>query len=129
LVAILLSAYAVVVPVVVGGGLALPLPGRVAIALGITLPLAAALGTALPIGLQELRGHGGAAVVPWAWGVNGAASVVGTTLATMLAMDAGNAVVLLAAAALYVVAAVCLWVTTRQSRRTADSGRCGLREG
>jgi hypothetical protein len=40
-------------------------------------------------------------LVPWAWGMNGALSVVGATLAIFIAMNWGFSVTLLAAAATY----------------------------
>ena len=43
-------------------------------------------------------------LVPWAWGVNGCASVVGAALATLLAMHLGFTAVVLAALALYALA-------------------------
>ena len=44
-------------------------------------------------------------LVPWAWGVNGCASVLSAILATLLAMSFGFCVVVLIAMALYVLAA------------------------
>jgi hypothetical protein len=110
----LLIAHARLGPSVVEAGLSLPLPARIAIGLGTIAPLGLVLGPALPTGLQELRGRG-AAAIPWAWGINGAASVVGATLATMLAMEAGNTAVLLAAAGSYLAAAACLHALSRRN--------------
>ncbi|HKM61106.1 MAG TPA: hypothetical protein VJY39_01320, partial [Acidisphaera sp.] len=44
--------------------------------------------------------------LPWAWGLNGAFSVVATPLANLLARESGFERVLLAAALLYGIAAV-----------------------
>jgi len=41
--------------------------------------------------------------VPWAWGINGCASVVSAALATLLAVDFGFSTVLWIALALYVL--------------------------
>ena len=49
-------------------------------------------------------GSGG--LLPWAWGLNGAFSVVATPLANLIAREAGFSRVLLCAAMLYVVALV-----------------------
>ena len=46
--------------------------------------------------------------MPWAWGINGCASVLAAILATLLAMTFGTRVVVLIAAALYVVAGLSL---------------------
>jgi hypothetical protein len=43
--------------------------------------------------------------VPWAWGINGFASVVSAVLATLLAIEFGFGVVIVIATALYAVAA------------------------
>jgi hypothetical protein len=43
-------------------------------------------------------------MLPWAWGLNGAFSVVATPLANLIAREAGFSRVLLSAAILYVVA-------------------------
>ena len=45
-------------------------------------------------------------IVPWGWGMNGAFSVVGATLAVFIAMNWGFSTTFLAAAAVYALAAV-----------------------
>ena len=42
-------------------------------------------------------------MIPWAWGMNGALSVLGATLAIFIAMNWGFRVTLLAASATYLV--------------------------
>jgi L-cystine uptake protein TcyP (sodium:dicarboxylate symporter family) len=44
--------------------------------------------------------------VPWAWGINGCASVLSAILATMLAMTFGTRMAVLTAAGLYLLAAL-----------------------
>ena len=44
--------------------------------------------------------------IPWAWGLNGFASVLSAALATLLAIEFGFNAVLLAAMVLYLAAAV-----------------------
>jgi hypothetical protein len=44
-------------------------------------------------------------LVPWAWGVNGCASVLSAILATLLAMNVGFGCVMFMAIALYLAAA------------------------
>lgn len=46
--------------------------------------------------------------IPWAWATNGSASVVGTVLATLIALSAGYRVVWWMAAASYLIAAVAI---------------------
>jgi len=57
-----------------------------------------------PIGLKRLT-DGAADFIPWAWGINGFASVVSAALATLLAIEFGFTVVVLLALGLYGAAA------------------------
>jgi hypothetical protein len=64
------------------------------------LPIGLTLGMFMPLGVACVaREH--PRLVPWAWGVNGIGSVMGTTLAVVIAMAWGFDVVALAAASLY----------------------------
>ena len=81
----------------------MPLPARVAAAFAVMIPLAGT-GMLFPLGLSKL-GQVRAELLPWAWAVNGCASVVATSLATLLALGAGFVVVLLSAGACYLIAA------------------------
>ena len=56
-------------------------------------------------------------MVPWAWGMNGAFSVVGATLAIFVAMNWGFHATLLTAAGSYLVGLISLFGVT--SRRAA----------
>ena len=87
-----------------------PLAGRMGIAFVAMLPLAA-MGMLFPLGLRYL-GRTRAELLPWAWAINGCASVVATSLATLLGLGAGLVTLLVAAAACYVVVALvaCHWV-------------------
>jgi hypothetical protein len=81
----------------------LPFAARVAIAVALLAPAGLALGTAMPVGLTRLAGlHRGA--VPWAWAVNGVASVLASVLAVAVAITWGFTVVMLLAVACYAVA-------------------------
>jgi len=75
--------------------------------LGLIAPLAFAMGIPFPVGLQTVSDLGGG-LVPWAWGWNGAMSVVGAALAAWIAVHFGFAVVTALAVALYLGAAVAL---------------------
>ena len=79
----------------------LPWLARAALVLALVAPVSLALGLPFPLGLSR-AGTGG--MLPWAWGLNGAFSVVATPLANLIARDAGFSRVLLCAAILYVVA-------------------------
>ncbi len=88
--------YVLATPVLAGlVGLATPL--KVALALGLIAPLAFAMGMPFPLGLARVPG----VLVPWAWGLNGFASVLSAALATLLAIEFGFSALVLAGAALY----------------------------
>ncbi|MDE2846587.1 MAG: hypothetical protein OXO51_07780 [Gemmatimonadota bacterium] len=85
-------------------GGAWPLGIRLAAVLVLIAPLAFAMGLPYPLGLRWF-GARSSALVPWAWGVNGCASVLASPLAMILAMQWGFVLTVTAAAACYVVAA------------------------
>src|SRR5581483_5167834 len=78
-----------------------PWLARAGLVLAVLAPASLALGLPFPLGLS-LLGEGGA--LPWAWGLNGAFSVVATPLANLVAREAGITRLLMAAAFLYAVA-------------------------
>jgi hypothetical protein len=80
----------------------LPFAARAALMLAVIAPGAVALGMPFPLGLRRAAEEGGG-FLPWAWGLNGALSVVATPLANLLAVQMGFQRVLLCAALLYVV--------------------------
>jgi hypothetical protein len=63
--------------------------GRAALAVAMIAPLAFAMGLPFPLVLARLRAAA-PRLVPWAWGVNGCASVVAAVLAGLLAMGLGT---------------------------------------
>jgi len=81
---------------------------RAAIAVALIAPLAMAMGMPFPVGLRQLRASA-AGLVPWAWAINGCASVVSAVLAVVLAMHFGFTAVILIAATLYCLAALIGW--------------------
>lgn len=82
--------------------LGLPWAARAAILLLVTAPVSVALGMPFPMGLAR-AGTTGGGFLPWAWGLNGAFSVVATPLANLVAVQYGFDRVLVVAAMLYVV--------------------------
>jgi hypothetical protein len=85
---------------------------RATLVLAVLVPVSLALGLPFPLGLAR-TGSGG--MLPWAWGLNGAFSVVATPLANLIAREAGFSRVLLSAAVLYVIALV-TFPAARKSR-------------
>jgi hypothetical protein len=84
-----------------------PLAARTLAAMLALAPLAFCMGLPFALGLQRIAADA-PALVPWAWAINGCASVLAAVLASWMAMHIGFQSVLLAAAALYAVAATSL---------------------
>jgi hypothetical protein len=87
--------------------LAASLPVRIAMTVLMQFPLGVALGMYFPTGLELLR-RMEPRLIPWAWAVNGVASVAATVLAVILAMEIGFSNVSLVAAGAYVVGTLSL---------------------
>jgi hypothetical protein len=85
---------------------------RIAIAVGVLVPIGLLLGIPMPTGLRLLRVRA-PEMVTWAWGINGALSVVGATLAIFIAMNWGFHATLLAASTTYLLGFVALRAATR----------------
>ena len=62
------------------------------------------MGMPFPLGLAGAEATD-ARLVPWAWAINGCASVAGAVLATLLAIHIGFTAVVVAALVLYGIAA------------------------
>jgi hypothetical protein len=87
------------------GGAGLGTVPRAALAVALVAPLAFAMGLPFPLVLARLRTTA-PALVPWAWGVNGCASVVAAVLAGLLAMGLGGRSLMLLGVLAYLLAAV-----------------------
>jgi hypothetical protein len=61
------------------------------------------MGMPFPLGLKKLDAAK-KKIVPWAWGVNGFASVISVSLAVILSVEFGFVIVLLLSALAYVLA-------------------------
>ena len=75
---------------------------RIGLAIVLLVPIGVALGIPMPTGLRMLAGRA-PEMVAWAWGMNGALSVFGATLAIFIAMNWGFQATLLSASAVYLV--------------------------
>ena len=65
------------------------------------------MGMPFPLGLQ-LVSKNQQQLVPWAWGINGCVSVISTSLATIIAVEAGFTTVMLLASGAYLMAFISL---------------------
>jgi SAM-dependent methyltransferase len=104
-IAAMVGAYAFLLPSLLAESMGLAQGWKVLLTMLLVAPLAFCLGMPFPLGLAAVAARA-EALVPWAWGINGFASVVATLLATLLAIHWGYSMVLLLAVVLYVVAAL-----------------------
>jgi hypothetical protein len=112
-VAVLVTTYAFGLSLVFDAALHLDLSLRIFIAVVAQMPIGLTLGMFMPLGIACVaREH--PRIVPWAWGINGVGSVIGTTLAVLLAMASSFTVVALSAVALYLLGTTML-VRTKAS--------------
>ena len=91
-----------------------PVLVRAMLVLLAAAPVSLALGLPFPLGLTQI---GDGRMLPWAWGLNGAFSVVATPLAGLMSRDIGFSSLLIAAAVLYSLAFLVLPVGVRQRGR------------
>jgi len=80
---------------------------RIALTVLLIAPAGVLMGMPLPAGIRLMTARD-SVLVPWAWGMNGALSVIGATLAVFIAMNWGFSVTLMTGAAIYLTAAVLL---------------------
>jgi hypothetical protein len=81
----------------------LPPSAKIGVTLGLIAPLAFFMGMPFPLGLADTA-VGAPELVPWAWGINGCASVLSAVLATLLAIEFGFSWVVIQALVLYGIA-------------------------
>ena len=89
-------------------GLWWPEAAKITATLALIAPLAFCMGLPFPLGLALVARHR-PVMIPWAWGINGCASVLSAILATVLAIHYGFTVVVGLALGLYILAAAVLY--------------------
>jgi hypothetical protein len=98
----LLVAWNFVLPLVFhSDAITWPVPAKIATSLVLILPLGFAMGLFFPQGIR-LVDRAAPALVPWAWGANSAASIVGSIFSLIFAIHFGFSATALAAAVAYV---------------------------
>ncbi len=115
---LLSNLYVFVLPQVLGAWIAAPMLGRALLAVLLLIPLGLLLGMPLPLGMRLL--HKDSTTVAWSWGINSATSVLGAILATVMAMNYGFTLTLLAGELIYLTALLCILVPGRASRGTQE---------
>jgi len=79
-------------------------PMRIALSVFLLAPLGLLMGMPFPLGIRWLSARN-PAIVAWMWGINGTASVLGSVLSVILALNLGFRITLLIGAGCYLVAA------------------------
>ncbi len=87
-----------------------PLVVRIVVSVVLIAPLATLMGMPFPLALKKLVDRE-EQFVPWAWGINGCASVISATLATLLAIHFGFTQLLILAVFLYCISS---WVFVKK---------------
>jgi hypothetical protein len=111
-------AYAAGLPILVARFLALDAALRILITVLVLAPIALLLGMAYPVGIRILREHD-ERLVPWAWGLNGATSVVASVAAVFVGAQAGFTWALLLGSATYAFGFLLLGLTVSVRRVAA----------
>ena len=101
--AILSVLYLLGLDLVFGQLIHLPDSARIIISIIIVAPLAFFLGMPFPMGMTRLTEFA-PQWLPWAWGINGCASVISAVLATLIAIHYGYNTVIVIAVLLYLIA-------------------------
>lgn len=102
-VVIFLILYVLLLPPFLDQLLWLALPFRVLIANLILAPLGFSMGLPFPLGIRSLKEIGMANHIPWMWGVNGGASVLGSAMTIFIALSFGFTQALIISAGCYLI--------------------------
>jgi hypothetical protein len=119
---VLVGIYVIALPPIFYGLVGLPHVSRIVIAVILLGPLAMVMGMPMPIGIRLLAERA-PEIVPWAWGVNGATSVMGSVGALVIAILTGFNQALAVGAGLYLIAMFCITRPREsESESTVGSG-------
>jgi len=99
--------WTLAIPPLLGATLNAPIGLRVIITILLLSPLGVAMGMPLPLGVRALE-RTCPSLIPWAWGMNGAMSVLASIIAVALGTYAGFTVAALAGAGCYAAALLCV---------------------
>ena len=102
---VLAVAQALATPTILFAAQKWHLPMRIALSVLLLAPLGFLMGMPFPLGIRWLSARN-PGMVAWMWGINGTASVLGSVLSVMLALNLGFRITLLIGAGCYLVAAI-----------------------
>jgi hypothetical protein len=118
-IALLVAAYIMALPRLLGMLVGVPFPAKLAISGVLLAPLGFIMGMPFPTGLRQIADG---SAIEWAWAMNAAASVLGSVLAMVVAIQFGLNAALAGGAAAY-VAALLLTLTWRPALAADVAGR------
>lgn len=121
----LIGLYILALPTIFAALLYLPDLTRAIVSVILIAPLSLVMGMPFPTGLRQL-GAQAPALTPWAWGVNGVFSVLGSVMVIIISMASSFTVAMICGAICYGAAAIvapALWRVTMERRVPAESGR------
>jgi len=101
--AVLAIIYGVVLGDLLRAWIGFARPLRIVITAILVAPCGLLMGVMIPSAVRVL-GAKDSALVPWGWGVNGAMSVIGTSIATLIAIYGGFTATFIVGAAMYAIA-------------------------
>ena len=123
---LLVMVYVVALPPIFYGLVGLAREIRIVLAVVLMAPLAMVMGMPMPIGIRLLA-RSAPEIIPWAWGVNGATSVMGTIAALVIAILTGFNQALFVGAGLYLLAMV-LMARRQPAYQSAEVSRSVVEE-
>lgn len=109
---LIVAAYALLLGPLFSACMGWPASVRVLLAAVLLFLPAVWMGQMLPLGVRLLQGPA-QVLVPWAWGVNGAASVLGSVLTVALSLNLGFRAVQLFAALVYLLGTAAILLARR----------------
>ena len=95
----------------------------------LLITLGLSLGIPFPLSMRLMKQMKRQSDIPWAWSVNGAASVIGSVLAIMLAMKFGYTIALLCGALIYFGVAIMVFFTRGHFFPPEERGACLGKQG
>jgi len=110
-IALLAILYVILLPLIFQSCIGYSDPVKIVISIALIAPLAISMGMPFPLGLKHVATTA-PNFIPWAWGINGFASVISVVLATLLAIEFGFVFVIMVALVLYAVAALIFALST-----------------
>jgi glycosyltransferase involved in cell wall biosynthesis len=103
LLASILLIYILALPILFQFFLGLEFPLRLLVSVAVMIPPSILMGMPFPLGIT-LTSRNAPDLIPWAWAVNGCASVLGSILPVIIALSLGFSTVLLLASIIYISA-------------------------